>query len=236
MNIRPLKWDSDFFKIKIARIDVDSSDNESDVKRIISNVESEFDLIYIFGGEDLELEQNDNCRLVDEKVVYAGSLKDELIDFSGIKEYVDDSPCSQLYNLSFICGKYSRYKKDTKFRNGDFERLYGKWIENSVNKTFADKVLCYYDEKNVIKGMVTVEFSDNVCSIGLIAVDNDCQSKGIGKKLMAAVRNEMCLNKLKYIEVATQMDNIIASSFYESCGLKVKNITRVYHYWLRKNA
>lgn len=231
MILKPLKWDSDFYGIRIARIDVDSTDVESDVRKVFSQNERNYDLIYIFSDEKLDLKQNDKCKLVDTKVVYSGVMDIVLTDAVGVKEYADNIPSAQLYKLSYISGKYSRFKTDCKFKSGDFERLYGKWIENSVNKTFADKVLCYYDERNIERGMVTVKFSDNVCSIGLIAVDDDFQSQGIGKRLMAAVKNEMRLNGIEFLEVATQKENKVASRFYENCGLKVKIVSRVYHYW-----
>jgi len=233
MNIKPLQWDSEFFGIRIARIDVDYGEKESDVKRTISENECNYDLIYIFGDGNLELKQDEKCKLVDVKVVYAGELDAELGNSSGVEEYMNDYPCKQLYNLSYTSGKYSRYKTDCRFKDGDYERLYGKWIENSVNKSFADKVLCYYDGHNVERGMVTIKFTEGKCIIGLIAVDEECQSQGVGKKLMAAVKKEMFSRNINLLEVATQKDNQIACSFYERCGLKVDKVSNVYHYWCK---
>ncbi len=233
MNIRHLKWDSDFFGMRIARIDVDTNDSESDVREVLLENDCKYDLIYIFGGEHFNMTQDDRCKLVDAKVIYEGELDPELVNSDGVKIYKDKESNNQLYNLSYTSGKYSRFKTDDKFRSGDFERLYGKWIDNSVNETFADGVLCYYDDNNTERGMVTVKFTDGMCSIGLIAVEDGYQSKGIGKRLMAAVKREMLSRNVNLLEVATQKNNVKACSFYERCGLKVKEVSNIYHYWCR---
>lgn len=69
--------------------------------------------------------------------------------------------------------------------------------------------------------------------IGLIGVDETCQGEGIGKQLMNKVREFLAENEVQELEVATQLNNEQACSFYRKCQLSKKSITNIYHFWLK---
>ncbi len=136
-----------------------------------------------------------------------------------------------LYHLAYISGEYSRFKKDKKFGEDTFQKLYREWVNNSVNQQIADYVLVYEKDKKVL-GMVTLKLSIDTSIIGLIAVDNATQGMGIGQQLMAECERLSIENNIKTVEVATQEFNQKAYQFYQKCGFSVKSRQYIYHFWL----
>ena len=108
--------------------------------------------------------------------------------------------------------------------------MYREWINKSVSKTIADEVFLY--ENKQILGIVTLKLKENIATIGLIAVAENQQGKGIGRKLVDACMDFCQKNNIKKIEVATQKANLQACNFYEKYGFSVKEITPIYHFWL----
>jgi hypothetical protein len=83
---------------------------------------------------------------------------------------------TNFYPLAFESGKYSRFKFDVNFTQYKFELLYIKWIDNSFNKQFADKIF-YTKAFDEVTGFVTVKLSEKFATIGLIAVSKNFQGK-----------------------------------------------------------
>ena len=242
MTIKFLEWDSIFFVKKIAAAYITISDNEED---IISQIKSypDYELVYIHTPQEYvfskEIVSRENLLLMDSKVIYAK----EISNIDGIKEidrhisvYSKKEIHPSLLSLALLSGECSRYKLDENFaKQNAFERLYEKWIENSINGSFAD-VTYVYEESGSMEGMVTVSIDrDNgVSKIGLISVNKKTQNKGIGTKLMDAVINYSIQNSVTRLEVATQLRNTQACAFYDKRHLSVKSITNIYHYWIKK--
>lgn len=239
--IKFLEWDSDFFVKKIAAAFVNISDNE---ENIISQIKSypDYELIYIHTPHDYvfskEIISRENLLLMDSKVIYIKDISkidvsDEMD--SHISVYLKKEIHPTLLSLALLSGEYSRYKLDENFaKQNAFEKLYEKWIENSINGSFAD-IIYVYEEFGNIEGMVTVSIDkEEVSKIGLISVNKKVQDKGIGTKLLDAVVNYSVQNSAKRLEVATQLRNIQACAFYDKRHFEVKSITNIYHYWIKK--
>jgi len=238
MTIEHLKWDSDFFGKSIASTSIDFSNKETEVISEILSCKKRYELVYINTPEDYFFSRDvlvsQNIALVDTKITYHGLVENVKPDFDEhISIFSSEEINPDLLSLSLQSGAHSRFKKDTNFKNGEFEKLFTKWIENSVNGNIADAVFVYKNDEK-ISGMVTVSIdkASDACKIGLIAVDQSAQSKGIGSKLMEAVKTYALSHSLRNIEVVTQLENKQACTFYEKCGLSVKSKTNIYHFWL----
>ncbi len=237
MIIKDLPWDSDFFGKRIASVSVDLFEKETDIIAEITSYKSLYDLVYIntpgnyyFSDEILS---NQNILFMDSKIIYQSVFENANPDLDKqISVYSSKKVNPDLLSLSLQSGAYSRYKKDKNFKKGDFEKLYTAWIENSINGSIADTVLVYKTEGK-IAGMVSISTNkiSEVAQIGLIAVDQSIQNKGIGSKLVDAVKTYAARQSIKTIEVATQLDNKRACAFYEKCYFSVKIMTNIYHYW-----
>ena len=230
MEIVPLHWDSDFFGLRIAKAVVASEDDIVALSRQEGELRNHFDLMYIFSESSLEM-PFEKARLVDKKAVF--SLRD--FKHSEVNPAIMswDSPIASdaLISLSLVSGKYSRFKLDDSFPVGSYERLYTRWIEQSVNKAMATDVF-YYMADDAPRGLVTLDFHDGQGVIGLVAVDEDYQHRGIGKALIEHVISYVYELQGGRLSVATQMDNEPACRLYSGCGFSLESVTKIWHWWL----
>lgn len=181
MDIRTLQWDSDFFGLRIGRIDLLS---KNDALLLISrqnDLRQKFDLLYVFDINNVGFETV-GAKKVDEKVLYRKTCKpskcvNEVSFFSGL------APTDDLYRLALISGAYSRFKLDERLPAGSYERLYTRWIENACPCTGSNKQILVYKEKDdLIKGMATFDYSDGLGHIGLVAVLTEYAASGYRAK------------------------------------------------------
>ena len=230
MEIVPLQWDSDFFGLRIAKAVVASEEDIVALSRQEVDLRNHFDLIYIFSESPLEM-PFENARLVDKKAVFS------LSDFThyevnpAIKGW--DSPIASdaLISLALVSGKYSRFKSDVLFPVGSYERLYTRWIERSVNKAMATDVFCYLVD-DVPRGLLTLDFHDGQGVIGLVAVNEEYQHRGIGKALIKHAVSNIHEHQGERLTVATQQDNEPACRLYSGCGFSLESVTKIWHWWL----
>lgn len=232
-----LEWDSDFFGYKVGKI-IASSIGSGELATLISEAKDlDVKLIYIFTDPtDVASKQaaaSNNAKLVDQKITFYTKITDShsSVTDEHIQLYEQDYPSEQLISLSMQSGMYSRYKIDPGFKNKEFERLYLRWVENSVNKKIADHTFVYREGENDL-GFVTLKIKDGHGQIGLIAVDESSRGKSIGKKLVAAVFNKLVEKRAVDLDVATQVDNEDACNFYKKVGFKEHKADNIYHIWL----
>ncbi|WP_396218067.1 GNAT family N-acetyltransferase [Flavobacterium sp.] len=224
MEVNKLKWDSDFFNIKVGEI------INPDTNVIV--LKGKFDLIYLKSEKNCEAKIEGYVNSFTETKVLFSKLIDQkreinqnVFSISETNFNIDD-----LYNLAFESGKMSRFNLDKKFGRTKFEKLYVKWVDNSINKIFADDVLIY-KENNQTLGFVTYKTENNFATIGLIAVDSFSQGKGIGSKLIDAVENKLISNGVYKLIIPTQLENTNACGFYEKKKYKISQTTVIKHFW-----
>jgi dTDP-4-amino-4,6-dideoxy-D-galactose acyltransferase len=225
MKVKRLEWDSDFFNKTIGEVTLDKNS-----KPILVN---DFDLIYLKSFSDTSYEiQNFKQTFIETKVIFEKKLfKNSEITNNDIFSLTEISfDINTLYTLAFESGKYSRFKLDKNFAEDNFIKLYKKWVDNSINNTFADKILVYVAQGEII-GFVTYKKQENHANIGLIAINPNHQARGIGKKLILAVENELHEIGIKLLQIPTQLVNELACKFYSSLGYKIIEKQIIKHYW-----
>ena len=70
MDIRVLQWDSEFFGLRIGRVNLQT---KTDVEQLLSRhkeLKQQFDLLYVFDINAVSFTA-DGARLVDEKILYS---------------------------------------------------------------------------------------------------------------------------------------------------------------------
>ncbi|MBI4646849.1 MAG: GNAT family N-acetyltransferase [Bacteroidia bacterium] len=232
-----LDWDSDFFKLKIARILPDVL-SESQLKDIINRLICEkFVLAYWFANsqypDNILAAKVMNGFLYDKKTTYGLSLnrQDNFLLDKTIEIYTKSEIAPQLINLALESGKYSRFKTDNHFPKGSFERLYTEWIYKSMQKELAD-IVFVHKTNDIINGMITLYVRNYTGYIGLVGVDYTFHRQNIGNKLMAAAKNYFIQKNCVKIEVVTQGDNIPACKYYEKNGFKKIKTEYLFHFWI----
>lgn len=233
MQISPVIWDSEFFGLKIGKVD-SSEFNKAD----FDSQKNNFDLIYLFEDPASALNEEilkANAILVDEKKTYVKQLNEKIAIDKHIHVYTSLTPNENLIALSLQSGIYSRFKLDKNFAPGAYEKLYGEWIKNSCDKSMSLCVLVYGNE-NDAEGFITVAERNGDAQIGLIAVDDQSRGKGIGKKLIAAAEYTAENYNFDSLKVVTQGANKDACKLYEKCGFTLDHAINIYHYWKKDNA
>ena len=226
-----LQWDSDFFGLRIGRIDIVSNERWQMLFQEASSLQMHYDLIYVFSEQELPTDSN-KVRLIDTKTIYAKSIGSSVIIPATIERYQESVPNADLYRLALVSGVYSRFRLDDIMPAESYERMYRRWIERSVDGSMADLVLVHRTDTQ-IDGMITLKIEANVAHIGLVAVDEEAQGKGIGTMLIKAVEAYLQTNTtVQHLKVATQWANKPACHLYEKNGFVVEEKTNIYHWWL----
>lgn len=226
-----LQWDSDFFGLRIGRTDIASNEEWSMLQQEIITLRKQYDLIYVFSDQELPTETN-GMRLVDTKTIYAKSIDSSDIMPATIERYQESVPNADLYRLALVSGIHSRFRLDNSLPSDSYERLYRCWIERSVDGAMADLVLVHHTDDK-IDGMITLKIEADVAHIGLVAVDEGSQGRGIGTMLIKAVEAYLQSNTtVRHLKVATQWANKPACHLYEKNGFVVEEKSNIYHWWL----
>lgn len=230
MKIQPIKldWDSNFYKKNIAKILINKNVSDNELEFYKKN--NSYDLTYVFC--DQEIDYIISSKPIDIKVVFSKKVSSRLTDLnSNIRSYKGQIN-NDLIELACTAGKHSRFKIDS-ILNPKFNTLYNLWLEKSIKREIANEVFTY-SINNKIVGFVTCKIIKETIEIGLIAVNNNQQGKGIGKKLIQRVNDYAVENKLDRINVATQLHNSNACAFYTKNNFKLNSKTYIYHLWNKK--
>ena len=230
MDIRTLQWDSEFFGLRIGRADICTKEDALSLAGRYDELEREYDLLYVFDVNNIGF-RADGAQLVDEKILYSKPCEPRT-QYSEVSFYENPMPSMELYRLALVSGGYSRFKLDGRFPQGCYERLYARWIENACPKEGTNRQILTFADHNLIVGMITVDYQENLAHIGLAAVDPNCQHRGIGGKIMSTLDGYLFERGIKTLEVPTQKNNTDACRWYEKNGFVQKSVTPIYHWWL----
>ena len=227
MSIKRLDWDSNFFGYEVGEIENESDFSESE----------NYHLIILKQKREEEIEIEGFIKSFQEtKVVFNKKLEKDNLNFldDSIIDFDDEVINKEiLYSLAFESGKYSRFKLDSNFPKHKFELLYTKWVDNSINKQFADKIF-YVKEIDDIVGFVTLKNNNKFSTIGLIAVSENYQGRGLGKKLLSKVEKYCISQNIFRLRIPTQKENRPACNFYEKMGYTIDEEIIIKHYWKKK--
>lgn len=231
MKVRKLDWDSEFFGMRIGRAEVSS---EKDAVALVGQrdaLKGDYDLVYIFEDHGLGF-CLPKAKLVDEKVVYTlqdtsqSEFNNDVMIWDARQSVTED-----LLHLALVSGKYSRFKLDNAFPKGSYERLYTRWIEQSVKLNMATEVFCYMHD-DTPKGLITLDMKNGRGTVGLVAIHEECQNQGIGSLMMRHVIHYALQCRCEKLSVATQLCNVPACKLYEKNGFVIESVTDVWHWWM----
>ena len=233
--IEPVKWDSDFFGMKIGKTRLDGKFDRLGFTGELDK--GQFDLIY---GTSNTGQPVSGCweRLgfyfVDCMITLSmdfdakryGHLNYERCD-NLLKE--DINAC---YAISEAVAPVSRFYRERAIGEELTKKLYRKWVDTALDGTFSD---CLLVER--VKGRVAginavrTEKDAGVCT--LIGVDKEFRGKGIGRKLWDQAFAYWALNArgIGSVKVKFSAGNASAFGFYIAMGFdKVDKVDYIYHY------
>jgi dTDP-4-amino-4,6-dideoxy-D-galactose acyltransferase len=227
MKLKKLDWDSQFFNLEVAELNLEQ-------ELILHEFFLDFDLLYVKQEKEFEFViPNFEKTFLETKIVFNKKIESnndihEDENVFSLKKV--NYSISNIYDLAYESGKFSRFKLDTNFKETDFKSLYKTWVDNSLNGLIADEVFVYL-LNDVIYGFVTFKKGNDFASIGLIAVSPDSQSKGVGTALLLAVEQSLVTSGIFELRIPTQYQNEVACKFYSKMGYQIVDKTIIKHYW-----
>jgi dTDP-4-amino-4,6-dideoxy-D-galactose acyltransferase len=230
MVVTPLIWDSSFFGIRIGKATISSKEEAEALMRMAGQLRNAYDLIYVFSDMDLVF-PSPALRLVDKKATYLKTLHGTDSFHPSAKEWTSGETTTELEYLAWESGQYSRFKTDSRFPAGSYERLYSRWIGQSVRHVIATNVF-YFQLDGKPRGLVTLNAKDESGSLGLVSIDKEYQHRHIGSALIHHVCAYSYQRGIRTLSVATQTSNIPACRFYERMGFSLESAVNVWHWWL----
>lgn len=235
-----LKWDSDFFGFKVARI-LPYRMNEEELRGILTSLSIQ-DVSLVYWASDPDDIGSHRAatfcggHLVDKKTTYTVDLT-KLIPMHindihlSVETYHYRVANEAMKSLALQAGIYSRFNIDKKISKDMYEKLYTIWIHKTVERVTAEEVFIVRENDTVV-GFISVGRKNNRCNIGLLAVDESMRGNSIGTKLVRRAQQWGLSQGIRVMEVVTQGDNIDGCRLYEKCGFSVDNVDYFYHFWL----
>lgn len=228
-----LEWDSNFFGIRVARID--SGLQEPDFMEVISQLDSEeFDLVYFNSKFLVKENKYYKNHLLDKRVSLIKELKDKKPWDDRVKLYNGRVPTGKMIDLSRRVAQSSRFFFDPAIPNEKVYEMYKIWLSKSVSKEMATDVLVYEDEYG-IQGFATIKILDNgKALIPMLAVDRNHEGLGISFMLMQAIETFLLKEGCEYLISETKAKNLRALKVYERFGITCEPSHYINHLWRRK--
>ena len=205
-KVKPLSWDSNFFNLKIGRINLDEHLNAEKIIPFLSA--SNFDLIYVFCQSAIPAL---NSSLIEKKMDFIINLNEISIATDGneVSSFsIEEDDFEDIKKLALLSGRYSRFNLDEKFEKDNFKKFYDQWIYNSVFENYVEKIFVSKANDGEIIAFVTLKKINNqMLSINLISVNSKFQGRGLGSKLIKQSFNYAKNQGFTNMVVSTQAIN-----------------------------
>ena len=236
-----LKWDTDFFGFRIARVRGDSL-SEALVKGIDSwyRKEKVRCLYFLSRADDPEttrLAEDNGFRMVDIRVTLrykAGEESDERRVGHTSAATIRPARPEDLPSMKRLSGDIfhdTRFYFDPNFPRPLCDSLYEAWLERSC-RGYADAVLVAELEGSPV-GFSTCHLDGETGTgrIGITAVDRNFQGRGIGSQLIQSTLDWYSERGVTEIFTVVQGRNVATLHFDQRCGFLVHAVQIWYHKW-----
>ncbi|MDF7661008.1 dTDP-4-amino-4,6-dideoxy-D-galactose acyltransferase [Erwiniaceae bacterium L1_54_6] len=227
VSINPLPWESGFFGVQTARLDVDG---DTPLTQALQRPCALWQIKVAADRNDvIDAISQHGFQLVEGEADLAINIK-RTERQTGVR-IARETQIPQLRTAAAQAFRLSRFRAPW-FQADDSSRFYAQWIENAVRGTFDNQCLIASDEQGVLQGFVSIREQNDDARIGLLAVLPEAQGKGIGQRLLLAAADWGRVRQLNRLRVATQLSNLTAMRLYLRSGARLESTA----YWFYRNA
>lgn len=243
MEISILKWDSDFFKKTVAKINITST-HDINIEELVEYCKQQlYQLLYVFADST-------NVIVADKAKVYLGApinqkiilhvnnltpiniaaQANENLQIAKAKQTTLPADFyNQILELTLKAGAYSRFKLDEKIDAVFFEEMYRIWVNSLVYGENYRIIVAKEkgDPINEIKGFLGYKIMDTGYQIDFMSVKEDYKSQGLGKALVKKMAEE--IGGTNYVVTEIHKDNTGIFRFFSSLGFTIKQSLDIYH-------
>jgi dTDP-4-amino-4,6-dideoxy-D-galactose acyltransferase len=238
--IEPLAWDSEHFGRRIARLRAERLTEEGASSAVAQAAEGGVECLYLLAVADdpatVRLAEAHGFHLVDVRATLeadagADAASGAVAPSPGVP--LRDAEAADLPALRALAGAShhtSRFYADPGFPDALCDRLYERWIENSVGG-WAERVTVAGEPGRPI-GYVTCHLDgDEGGRIGLVAVAPEAAGRGVGRALVASALAWFADHGAARARVVTQGRNLPAQRLYLRAGFLPVETRLWYHRW-----
>ena len=233
----PLDWDTEYFGVKSAKVILKGNVSETEQNEIL-NFCSKYEFVSIFNLDNNSynnfwIGKKTKAFLTDINIQFVKQINKKLIStdkFTNIyNSYTKNQDVLKIAKEAFL---YSRFYNDPNLLKEKAQNVYCHWTECAFNK--SDKYFIIAQRNGEVAGylLFSINLEYSFATIELIAVRQKYKGQKVGRSLIINLENFAYENRIKFIKVGTQVDNISAVRFYNSCDFKYLGSRSIYHYWL----
>jgi dTDP-4-amino-4,6-dideoxy-D-galactose acyltransferase len=236
-SLEILEWDSNFFGVRIARINLKSPTVEELSRAVEEADRRKIDCVYWLADSDDPVAPRaalkSGFRLVDVRVTLERSLtgRDEARDPSLPKVRLfrqEDAP--KLFQIAAQSHRDTRFFHDGNFAEERCAALYEEWIRKASSSN-SDAVLVAEVDGQSAGYCVARTAQNSEGNISLIAVDSRYRRAGVGTTLVRAAFDHFRKSGASMATVVTQARNIASQRLYHRCGFITRSMQLWYHRW-----
>lgn len=229
-----LQWDTDYFRINSARINLLGPVDEKAQNEIISFCNG-YEFVTISNNGNVQennewIGERTNAFLADMNIQFLKALVDKP-DYQNEKSYVVNSLSrnEQIVEIARKSFNYSRFFNDPKLPQEQAKNIYLHWTECAFGQ--ENKYFVILEREGDIAGYILFSMSGDSSVIELIAVDEKYQGQRVGKSLIHTMESFVIDQGIKKMKVGTQVNNISAAQFYNAMGFKYISCGSMFHLW-----
>ncbi len=235
-DLRPLQWDTDYFGVSSARVDLRGKVDQTGQDEIMQFCKG-YDFVTIANRDNIKennywIANKTSAFLADLNIQFIKRLQNYTIAKMSDENItvMDELPYDQ--QIVAIAGQsfnYSRFFNDPHLPFEQARNIYLYWTKCAFEK--LGKYFVMYQKNGKVVGYILFSMAESAAVIELIAVDQKYQGQKIGKSLVEAMTSFVIDQGIKKIKVGTQVNNISAAQFYHMMGFKYVACSSVYHLW-----
>jgi GNAT superfamily N-acetyltransferase len=220
--VTPLRWDTEFFGVSIARAELD----HATVARALAeaaarDVQCLYLVIPSAHPPPLADAVRRGGRLVDLRVTL--ELETRLAPPLGVRP-ADAGDLGALIPLARGLSGSSRFGRDPRFSEDAVARMYETWLERCLEEGSV-----VVPDGNVTGFVGVRPGHSEAVSVDLVYVDPAARGEGLAARL---VRGALARADVVRARVATQAWNVGAQRLYQEIGFRTSSLDAIVHVWL----
>lgn len=237
MYCQYLEWDSAFFGRRIASI-LPNRLKPDELETVFEWCTAEkIDCLYFLSDSNdrdtVRLVEENAFRLMDIRLTLERRFRKNPLGPASSDTQIrlaQSSDIPDLQAIARVSHHDSRFFYDPHFPDELCTRFYETWIAKSC-EGYADAVLVA-DIDGQAAGYISCHLGDDgTGKIGLLAVKQEAQGNGFGKRLVDESLRWFCDHQVHTVSVVTQGRNAVAQLLYQQCGFLTSNVQLWYHRW-----
>lgn len=232
-----LEWDSNFFNLRIARLNVARLDEQTVADALQWCNSNRIDCLYFLADSDHAatsiLAEKNGFGLTDVRMTFEKPLtQSETLPAHETIRLAREDDLPALREIAHNTHRDTRFYFDGRFDRAKCDQLYETWIENSF-RGFAQAILVA-EVANAPAAYLTCHLKGNESQIGLLGVGSQHQGHGLGTKLVQQFLTWSREQNAQRAIVVTQGRNLAAQRLYQRNRFVTASLQLWYHRWFSR--